>query len=426
MLPSIVGVWNATIPQVVPILIIAHFLKNGDTYGGYLDVPTQNAYKIRIDIFYFKQSFITFNLTSIKHSFEGSFKDENKLTGILFGNGFKFPIDFIKIKNQSEYAVNRPQTPKRPFKYIEEQVEIKHPNITLSGTLTYPKNKKPIASVVVCHGSGGHDRDETIYDHKKFMVLANFLTNLDIAVLRYDERGIRNSSGNFLKSNDVDFAQDAIAGLEFLKSRKETKKSKLDLIGHSKGGFTSIIASNKSKLVNFMVLLGSPSVSGEEILYEQTRLILKSQNTTEKKIQISLEIAHYFKLILSNAATDEEKNFIQIAMNNVFLGLESMTTPWYRSFLIFDPSKILSKTRIPVLGIWGSKDTQVSAFQNLQPMRNALEKARNKKYKLVTFDGLNHLFQTSLTGSPDEYGLIEETFSIEVLNLIGKWIKKIS
>lgn len=270
------------------------------------------------------------------------------------------------------------------------------------------------------------------------------MTRNNIAVLRYDERGIRNSTGDFSSASDLDFADDAILAIEYLKTRKETKEAHLGLVGHSKGGLTSIIASNRSNLIEFIALLGSPGVPGEYILYEQTKLILTRQNVSISTFKINLQAAYstyqiikneknnslvrikieeYFNERLANA-TGQNKNDLENAKISILARLNEITSPWFRRFLVFDPATILFHTRIPVLGLWGKYDQQVPAYQSLEPISNALQMAKNKNFNLMTFDKLNHLFQYSETGSVDEYAKIEETFSNQVLEVLKDWILK--
>lgn len=169
---SLVGVWNGTIfLPTMPILLLAHFFLNGDEIVGYLDVPTQQVSKIRIDMVQNNTNRIVFNSTLIQFSFCGMQKN-SILNGTVTSFSSNFPVQFEKVKNESSYAVRRPQTPKKPYNYFEEEVVIenKKANLTLSGTFTYPESRKPIAAVVLCHGSGGQDRDETVFDHKPFKV----------------------------------------------------------------------------------------------------------------------------------------------------------------------------------------------------------------------------------------------------------------
>ncbi|RNA10798.1 alpha beta hydrolase fold [Brachionus plicatilis] len=349
---SLIGVWNATNIQTFPLILLAHIFLNGNDYAGYIEVPERNL-KIRIDIFNVNDPLIDFNMTSIKTSFEGHLNGL-MIQGIWKNASMEIPIQFKKVKNHSKYEVKRPQTPKRPFSYIEEEIELKNlkANISLSGTFTCPKNQKPIASVVLCHGSGGHDRDVTMFDHKPFMVLADYLSNNGIAVLRFDERGIRKSSGNFSAADIYDFVDDVLEGIRYLKDRKETNR-------------------------------------------------------------------------LFNSSGQTEQNW-KTVKKKILADLDSLFSPMLRSALKLQPGKILSRTKIPVLGIWGSNDLEVPPSVNFKPMKKALELARNKNFKLLVIDQLNHGMQKSQTGQLSEYERSEETISPFFLEIVRKWIHEMS
>ena len=280
----ILGTWTGILPvsSSSKILLIFNFIFVNSHLKGYLDIPSQSVSKLPFDDISVQSgsNLIAFNITIINAHYSGIFSSNtNEISGVFEQNGYKFSLILNKTSNGSGYNIIRPQTPMRPFQYMEEEVKIVNSkaNVTLSGTLTYlSQAKKPIALVLLAHGSGGHDRDETIYDHKPFMVIADQLTKRNIAVLRYDERGIAKSSGNFIAANDVDFAEDILAGVRFAQTNKVTAEvSNIGLIGHSKGGATALIAKNMSDLIKFIVFLGSMGVDGENILYMQTRLILK-------------------------------------------------------------------------------------------------------------------------------------------------------
>lgn len=438
-LTNLIGVWNTTNIQTIPLILLVHVFLNGNEFAGYVEVPEKNL-KIRIDIFDVKNSKVDFNMTSIKSSFQG-YLNGSVMKGLWRNTSTMIPINFRKINNISKFEVYRPQTPKRPFKYLEEEVEIKNlkANITLSGTFTFPKNRKPLAGVVLCHGSGGHDRDVTMFDHKPFMVLADYLSNNGIAVLRFDERGIRKSTGDFSSADFYDFADDVIEGIKYLKERKETMYSNIGVIGHSKGGQTAIIASSKSKLIKFMVLLGTVSVPAEENFYEQIRLTERAKNSSENLIEATIKAYSYtFKMIKSDFNASVVKNklesFFETSgeinqdlknLKNQFLNnLNEFFSPMLKSAINFEPEKILSRIKLPVLGIWGTKNLIVPPSINLIPMKKALESAKNKKFKLFVVDGLNHAMQTS-AGTPNEYKETEETISLFLLQQIKNWIKKL-
>ena len=187
-----------------------------------------------------QNGYVSFNMTSINAYFNGSFSEDGQsISGLYEQNGYKIDLMLTKASNTSDYNVSRPQTPTRPFSYVEEEIKIENikANVTLSGTLTYLNNVRPKAVVLLAHGSGGQDRDETVFEHKPFMVIADHLTKNNIAVIRYDERGIGKSTGNFISASSIDFAEDILCGINFAQNHSVISSVKnIGIIGHSKGG----------------------------------------------------------------------------------------------------------------------------------------------------------------------------------------------
>lgn len=444
------GAWNGNIPVgASQILLIFNFIFVNSNIKGFLDVPAQSVKKLPFDEIILQNGYIIFNMTSINAHFNGSFSENGQsISGLYEQNNYKIDLVLYKTSNTSDYNINRPQTPVRPFSYVEEEIiiENKKANVTLAGTLTYLKNLKPKALVLLAHGSGGHDRDETIYEHKSFMVIADHLTKNNIAVIRYDERGIGKSTGNFISASDIDFAEDILSGIDFAKYHSVTSSVKnIGIIGHSKGGATAVISRNISNKVDFIIFLGSLGLDGESVLYLQTKLILKADNHTdyyiEKVIQantgvyqilkrvsdvdrITAEINSFYDNLISNADSDTDKLLFSEFKTTTLNQIPSISSAWFRNFLVFDPRPILEKTTIPILGLWGTNDLQVPAKENYDEMMKSLKKANNTNFDLKVLNGLNHLFQNSTTGNINEYEKIEETFSVEALNLMSDWIDK--
>ena len=444
-----IGVWNGTLTvnPSTQIILIFHFIYVNSYLKGYLDVPIQSIAKLPFTDIQIDENYMSFNITPINAYFEGNLTNNKEIVnGFYEQNSVKLQLVLKKTSNLSEYHVNRPQTPTRPFNYIEEEIKIQNlkANVTLYGTLTYMSNTRPIALALLAHGSGGHDRDETIYEHKPFLVIADHLTKHNIAVLRYDERGIGKSSGDFMAASDNDFADDILAGINFAQTHKILSNvTNIGVIGHSKGGATALIAKKLSHLIKFIVFLGSIGMDGESILYLQTKLILKADNYSDFYIdrminvnkgvyeilkressldKIRIELNIYFDSLIESSTNNEDKEFYAetklYSMNQIL----SLSSPWFRNFLVFDPRPILAETKLPILALWGSNDLQVPAKENCLEMKKALDKAKNLNYELNILNDLNHLFQKSTTGNPNEYEKIEETFSIEALNMMSKWI----
>ena len=340
----------------------------------------------------------------------------------------------------------RPQTPKKPFPYDEQEVvyENKKAGVKLAGTLTLPRSGGPCPAVLLITGSGPQDRDETILRHKPFLVLADHLSRLGVAVLRVDDRGVGLSTGNFMQSTTEDFAADAAVGGEFLKGHKQIDAKRIGLIGHSEGGLIAAMIAAGSPDIAFIVLLGGPGLPGEEILYLQGGLIARAAGASQEHITLN-RVAQQRLFGIIKREPDVTKARIMMKeeiakmraemtegqkqhAGNILSAMESqvgfLLMPWFRYFLMYDPRPALGNVKCPVLAVIGENDLQVPALENLTAIEQALAGGGNNQYTTLKLADLNHLFQTSRTGSPTEYGVITETISPMALKIISDWIAK--
>jgi fermentation-respiration switch protein FrsA (DUF1100 family) len=298
--------------------------------------------------------------------------------------------------------------------------------------------------VVLISGSGPQNRDEELLGHKPFLVLADHLTKNGVAVLRYDDRGVGRSKGNFGKATSADFASDVNAAVQYLKSRKEIDGKKIGLIGHSEGGMIAPMVAAGSKDIGYIVLLAGTGVPGKDIIILQQQLIAKAEGVaSEKDLAETAAFTEEIAKIVTSGKDEKtvSAEFIDFLKSTwqklpdsakqiygteaVFLMQSAqMNTPWMRYFLSYDPATALEKIRIPVLALNGSKDLQVWPAQNLPAIEKALKKAGNKKYTVKELPGLNHLFQECTTGAPSEYEKIEMTMSTQVLDIVTTWIRE--
>lgn len=342
----------------------------------------------------------------------------------------------------------RPQEPKAPFDYPSELVFFENPkaeNIKLAGTLTLPKDVKKPPVAILISGSGPQNRDEELMGHKPFLVLADYLTRNGIAVLRYDDRGTAESTGDFNIATTFDFASDAEAAMRYLKTRKDINPNKIGLIGHSEGGLIAALVAAQYKNVAFIIMLAGTGVNGRAVLESQSWEIAKQMGASEETLKFNKaftstaydvlmteknenknEIEPKIKTALKNFKTDLETKNSPYAMYVSDALIERLvnqiTSPWFINFIKIEPKDYLEKTTCPVLALNGSKDLQVLAKLNLEAIESALITAGNKDITLKELEGLNHLFQTANTGSPSEYSVIEETFSPIALKIIKDWI----
>jgi len=441
---DIAGVWQGKLDiQGYKLRIVFNIKKDKEKLIATMDSPDQGAKGIKVDKVIYQENKIELILSSINGKYEGIIESE-KIKGKWIQNGMSFPLNLKKSKKA--FQINRPQEPKKPYPYLEEEVAIynKKANIKLGGTLTIPRGKGPFPAVILITGSGPQDRNETIFGHKPFLLISDFLTRRGIAVLRCDDRGVGKSTGNLSNSTTLELAEDVLCEIDFLKKHKKIDKNRIGLIGHSEGGIIAPIVATKSKDVSFIVLMAGPGLKGEEIIYLQTRLISKAEGVDEKKIEDNLKVQkRLFDVVKNEKSYDVIKSKLRKILNEEFSKLSDkekkeikdkdsfinnkispLTSPWFKFFLTYDPYKTLTKVKCPVLAINGEKDLQVPADINLKKIKQALLEAGNKDFLIKKLKGLNHLFQTAKTGALSEYPKIEETISPLVLNLIYSWIKR--
>jgi hypothetical protein len=307
--------------------------------------------------------------------------------------------------------------------------------------LTIPRGKGPFPAVVLVSGSGAQNRNSEFFNHKPFLVLADFFTKNGIAVLRYDDRGVGKSKGNFSTATTADFAFDAQAAFYFLKNQKKIDEKKVGIIGHSEGGMIAPMVAAADTQVRFVVLLAGPGIRMDQLMLKQTEETARLSGLSEVEINISQELNSRFydillkekdneiarvkieKIVRDHAASMPSEIAAQL-INEIPTLTNTMLTPWFRYFIRFNPESYLKQLNCPVLAINGSKDTQVSAIENLAGIRSSVKVSNNKNVYTYIMPGLNHFFQHCEIGSVQEAMQLEETFSLEVMEIIRDWIKK--
>jgi hypothetical protein len=379
------------------------------------------------------ESALTVTFKGIGAVYEGKIAaDSNSIDGTFTQMGNPLPLTFRRIKDQSELELKRPQNPVKPYPYREEDATYKSAGNTLAATLTIPAGQGPFPAVLLIAGSGPHDRDESLLGHKPFLVLSDYLTRKGIVVLRADKRGVGKSTGDYAKATTADFAADAEAGVAYLKTRPEVDQRKIGILGHSEGGIVAPMVAVADPSVAFVVMMAGSGVPGDEIIVEQTRLISEAGGESKEKADADAEKERETLALVKNEkdpATRDRLLGIKLAAEGmpdaqVAAEIKQATSPWFRFFISYDPAATLRKLTIPVLALSGSLDLQVPPAQNLPAIRKALAEAGNQHAEVDELPGLNHLFQNAKTGSPAEYGQIEETISPVALDKNATWILK--
>ncbi len=433
------GLWEGTL-KLGPAMTLRLVLRVKRVANGPLlvaiDSPDQGANGIPVSAIAVKDGTLTFESKTIQGNYSGKLDLEGgSIVGEWKQGGAALPLVLKKTDKMAE--LRRPQLPKGPFPYRAEDVS--YPNasakgVTLAGTLTLPEGDGPFPAAVFITGSGPQDRDESLMGHKPFLVLADHLSRRGVAVLRVDDRGVGKSTGDFAKATSADFATDARAGIAYLRTRKEIDPKRIGLIGHSEGGLVGpMVAAEAPDEVAFLVLMAGPGVTGGEILTLQRRLIGRAQGAPDAALDKQEEVLSKLTELL-RAEVDDAKAAAKMAelastyddVPTVTADIALMTTPWFRYFLDYDPRPTLAKVRCPVLAVNGEKDLQVPPKEDLAEVEKALRSGGNDRVTIRELPGLNHLFQTAPTGSPAEYGSIEETISPTALEAIATWIAEVA
>ncbi len=415
-------------------------------YTATLDSPDQGAKGIPATRVVWKNDSLLLDVGSIGGSYAGKLNaDSLLLTGRWRQGGQGWPLN-LKKTDAAALDPKRPQNPKPPYPYRAEEVAYAGPaaDVKLAGTLTLPEGKGPFPAVLLITGSGPQNRDGELMGHQPFRVLADYLTRRGVAVLRVDDRGVGKSTGNFGAATSRDFADDALAGVHFLKGRKDINPRQIGLVGHSEGGLIAPLVSTQSKDVAFLVLMAGPGVTGEEIIQRQTERIMKANGMAPEGIQSSLALqGRLFEIIRQEpdaaraeqkmtevvqqataAMTDAQKQASGLAGEGPRMMARQVNTPWFRFFLTYDPRPTLRQVKVPVLALNGEKDLQVTPKENLAAIAAALKEGGNQKVQTRELPGLNHLFQTARTGAPSEYAQLEETFAPAAMQQVSDWIAR--
>ncbi len=430
MLAQFAGEWQGKLAMgQSELLLVFKFTQHDSIVTGTLDVPQQGAKDLPIDKIKCDGNKIALTISAIGFDYNGTLieGDMPTIEGSMSQNGYTFPLVL-----KPNVKVNRPQTPKGPFPYLQEEVMFVNTidGNKLAGTLVKPlmmNANTPVA--VLISGSGQQNRDEELMEHKPFWVIADHLARNGIATLRYDDRGIGGSEAVGLASATSEtFKTDATAAIEFLKERGYLN---IGVIGHSEGGLIAFMLGAEVEELSFIVSLAGTAVSGDQILIEQNRLLLEKSGVPADMVNSYCEmLKEIYALKRSGEQFDREGKIAELKTKYANLpqqmsgNIAALLQPqsWIDYFISHDPTEALKKIDCRVLALNGANDVQVIASQNI----NAL--TEHVKTELLTtkiYPNLNHLFQHSTTGMPNEYFKIEETIAPEVLTDITNWIKKI-
>ncbi len=400
-----------------------------------MDVPAQGAKNVPVELLKNDSDSLNLSISILRATYKGGKVSSESIEGVFTQNGMSLSLNL----KPGGFKLQRPQTPIEPFSYTTEEIVFRNESegAMLSGTLTYPVNyekykKKTVPVVLMVSGSGGQNRDEEVFDHKPFLVIADFLAKNGIASLRYDDRGVGKSTGPTKGTTTENNLADAEAGILYLRSLK--KFGKVGVLGHSEGGTIAfMMGANKS--VDFLISFAGGAANGIDVIVGQNEAAMQQQGVPQELINdYATALRALYKDRVNKKQIDDKATYIEnLCQTNSLTLPENFKSnlvkcitfggEWLTWFLGYDPAKAISKIKCPVMALNGNLDLQVLSKDNLPVIKNNIP--LNRKNVIKEYDSLNHLFQHCTPATALNYGAIEETMSEEVLNDITKWINMI-
>ena len=429
------GLWEGKLQSALRIVVHV----DADSAGALsatVDSPDQGALGLPVSTTSYSGDTLRLELSKLGASYVGRMSTDGfSIAGEWYQSGQVLPLTIARI--ESIAAPRRPQEPQPPYPYVIE--EVRYPggakDVSIAGTLTLPRGAGPFPCALMITGSGPENRDEMVFGHRPFWIIADDLTRAGIAVLRVDDRGVGGSTGSARNATSADFTADVLEGLKFLATRHDIDPRRTGLIGHSEGGLIAPMAAVRApRSVAFIVMLAGPGVPGRDILDAQGEAIARAMGAGDADIAQQRRLQHkLFALaplkldsvavvarvreIFREEGVDSAKAELQLGQS-----VAVARSPWFRFFLEYDPRPALRQVKCPVLALNGSVDLQVPPRQNLPEIEKSLKEGGNRDCEVRELPGLNHLFQTSTTGSPAEYGKLEETIAPVALTAMREWI----
>ena len=421
-------------------------VKDDLSFVATLDSPDQGTMAIPLGEVSLTEDSLRIEAPIVNGFYLGKFSSDSSLRGEWHQSGRSFTLDLDK--QAKAFVLNRPQEPQAPYPYKEDEISFNNTKqgFSLGGTLSLPEGEGPFPAVLLVSGSGSQNRDEEIFGHKPFKLIADHLTRNGIAVLRYDDRGVASSGGNNTGASTWDYAVDARSAIDYLLKRSEIDHSKIGIIGHSEGGMIAFMLASAHDDIGFIITLAGPGVDGKTILLEQSehiaRLsgaspsILEDNNTVMTEVYDIMianesyqaweeEVLNFTSKFYSEKGTEAySEGDIERGKNNLLSSIPESAYAWMRYFVMFDPASLFGSIKCPALALNGDKDCQVLPEQNIDAIKNGFNSSGNEKVTTMILPGLNHLFQNCETGLPNEYGVIEETFDQKALEIMSEWIRQ--
>ncbi|MVT10469.1 alpha/beta hydrolase family protein [Chitinophaga tropicalis] len=444
---DITGTWYGTFstPQGQQQRLQLQFEKEDGVWTGEMLSPDITPEPIEIDTVILKGDSLKFTINRINFKYTGAWGIRyNGYMGYFeqVGNRAALNISRKEIKEEDVKTV-RPQDPAPNQVYDVQDVKFvnKTDKVLLSGTFTKPAIKDVHPVIILISGAGQQNRDNEILGHKPFAVLADYLVKRGIATLRWDDRGVGESTGNYDSSTIYNFAGDVRTAISWLRQRPDIDTNAIGLLGYSEGGVVAQIVAAGDPKIAFLVEMASPGIDGRKLY--NSRLVHTAAAYGEKDEYINAYVSSYQRYLNvlemeGDPAARKKRAFAELELVfNHFgdstnkAGQQHFIEEAYEadvrgealSLLKYDPEPYLGKIKCPVLAINGEKDLLTDATPNLKGIEKGLIKGGNQLVTVRTFAWLNHLFQACRTCSAEEYGALDETINPAVMEFITRWVQ---
>lgn len=442
------GKWVGALNNVNSFRMVFVVSEDKDGWKATMDVPAQGVKDKPAAVVTIMGDSIYMSWPELNGVYEGKFSDANNIKGFWAQNGMALTLNMVRTEGKVE--LNRPQTPTPPFSYNSEEIIFYNQNKSkyYGATITAPKDDGKHPALILISGSGPQNRDEELFGHKPFAVVADYLTKKGYIVLRIDDRGVGKSGGDRTHATSADYAEDVKDAIAFLKTRKEVDKKKIGLYGHSEGAMIAQMVAAENKELDFIILMAGPGVKLTEGMTEQSKAVLKSagmndstanaygvlynrivndvisSSKKEEAAKKMLTSVRQWRTGTDSAIVLQTTGIMDEKTEETFIltFLDAVWNKWMVYFLNYDPEPVLAKVQCKVLALNGDKDIQVVSDVNLEGVKKALSKSKSRDYETRVIKGVNHLFQECDVCTVAEYGMLEQTIKPEVLQVVGDWL----
>lgn len=421
------GTWRGDLKiGAVAMPVVLNFNNDAEGRPAYtLDSPQQNVKGLPLTVNYMSADSVSVSVTRIGADFSGKIC-EDSIKGVFAQSGMRLPLLLTK---EEPIESRRPQTPRAPFPYqTVDTAFVASDGARIAGTLVVPESQDRgnVPAVVMITGSGPQNRDEEMFEHRPFAVIADYLARNGIASFRYDDRGVGKSEGNFTSSTIHTFESDAEEAIKFI--RGMNRFGRVGALGHSEGGTIAIMLGAR-EVPDFIISLAGMVISGKETILDQNRHLMESTGLSGREIDDNMKVIEaVFDEIIASGEDDAKNIDVEriaaaagvtvspMVMQSMKMNVSGLT-PAFKELLSVNAAEMSGNVECPVLALNGELDTQVDARKNLSAISSG-----NKNAETHQLAGLNHLLQHAITGEVTEYSTIKETISPEVLKIIAGFI----